>query len=518
MITPTTFFKCMKYLTLAFMLLTFTSCSKDDTPTTNENLTTSSEETNITTSEENNVTTSQENNSTTNNVKQFPWEHGVLKVSENKHFLQHTDGTGFFMMADTAWHLARKLAPDDIDIYLEDRKNRGFNVILFSAAELTGIKNDEIKANAFDDNNWTKPNIKYWENVDYIVEKAESVGLYVGILPAWDQTDSTQGLLNVDDATHYGNFIAKRYKEGKNIIWVVGGDTDNKYIAKDDINISKKPAWEALGTAIKDVVGDTQLITFHVRGIASSSDRFDEDEASWIDFNMIQSGHCATMARGVEVIKKDYNASIKPTMDAESRYEDIIECFYLPLEDRPKPGEPYRFKSKDVREMAYRQIFAGAFGHTYGHESIWHFAPRAEPDHEHFLYSTTLSWIDALKAPGAKQMGYIVKLMQSRDILSRIPDNTMVTSNSDDYSEQNALATRGEGYAFVYLPKGGSVTLNLGIISGTEIRASWFNPRTGETEVIETIENNGTEDFDTESTEDMILILDDTSKNYKIFK
>ena len=168
--------------------------------------------------------------------------------------------------------------------------------------------------------------------------------------------------------------------------------------------------------------------------------------------------------------------------------------------------------------MAYRQIFAGAFGHTYGHESIWHFAPRAEPDHEHFLYSTTLSWIDALKAPGAKQMGYIVKLMQSRDILSRIPDNTMVTSNSDDYSEQNALATRGEGYAFVYLPKGGSVTLNLGIISGTEIRASWFNPRTGETEVIETIENNGTEDFDTESTEDMILILDDTSKNYKIFK
>ncbi len=530
MITFSSHLKRIKYLTLTIILLTFIGCSKDDIPSedTNPRLGASEENTfkedNTTISNEENSTTSGEDNTTADNVKQFLWDHGTLKVSDNKHFIQHEDGTGFVWMADTAWHLARKLGPDDIDTYLKDRKKKGFNVILFSAAELTGIRNAAIKANAFNNLDWKQPNDKYWENIDHIVQKAEDIGLYVGILPAWDQTDPKQGLLKVDDAKHYGNFIANRYKERKNIIWVIGGDTDNKDIETTDMNISKKLAWEALGQAIEKVVGDTQLLTFHVRGVASSSGRFEKDEASWIDFNMIQSGHCAEMQVGVKVIEKDYSelniSRLKPTVDAESRYEDIIECFYKPLDMRPK-DEEYRFKSNDVREMAYRQIFAGAFGHTYGHQSIWHMAPQAAPEpseNKSYLYSTTKNWEDALEAEGARQMGYIVKLMQSRDMLSRIPDNSIITSNVDD-NDANAVATRGDGYVFVYLPKGATVTVKLGEIYGDTLRASWFDPRIGTATVIDNAINKSvnTMEFDTGGTDDMILILDDVNKNYTLF-
>ncbi len=60
-----------------------------------------------------------------------PWEeHGRLQVSDNGHFLEHTDGTGFFWLGCTAWMLPR-LAPADVDRYLQDRADKGFTVIQF---------------------------------------------------------------------------------------------------------------------------------------------------------------------------------------------------------------------------------------------------------------------------------------------------------------------------------------------------------------------------------------------------
>ena len=62
-------------------------------------------------------------------MPRVPWDaHGPLWVSEDGHFLQHADGTGFFWLGDTAWKLAR-LAPDDIERYMANRLGRGFNVI-----------------------------------------------------------------------------------------------------------------------------------------------------------------------------------------------------------------------------------------------------------------------------------------------------------------------------------------------------------------------------------------------------
>jgi len=55
--------------------------------------------------------------------------HGRLKVSGNNRFLVHKDGTAFFYLGDTAWELFHNLTREEAEMYLENRRAKGFTVI-----------------------------------------------------------------------------------------------------------------------------------------------------------------------------------------------------------------------------------------------------------------------------------------------------------------------------------------------------------------------------------------------------
>ncbi len=67
----------------------------------------------------------------------------------------------------------------------------------------------------------------YWDHVDYIVDSANRLGLYVALLPTWGRwlgsTDPGDKVFTADNAQSYGEFLGKRYGK-KAIIWVLGGD------------------------------------------------------------------------------------------------------------------------------------------------------------------------------------------------------------------------------------------------------------------------------------------------------
>ena len=119
-------------------------------------------------------------------------------------------------------------------------------------------------------------------------------------------------------------------------------------------------------------------------------------------------------------------------------------------------------------------------------------------------------WYDALHDPGASQLTYLKKLMLSRPYFERLPDQTLIASQSDRYSYQ--VATRGERYAFVYTYRGEPVIVHMGVIAGTDVKASWYDPRTGETQEIGKFRNEGTHAFDPPGNpadgNDWVLILD----------
>ena len=127
-----------------------------------------------------------------------------------------------------------------------------------------------------------------------------------------------------------------------------------------------------------------------------------------------------------------------------------------------------------------------------------------------------LYWPEALELPAANQMQFVRRLMESRPLLDRIPDQSLIIENTYPAAER-IQATRGNDYAFVYTAAGKPFTVKLGTLSGSQLAAYWINPRQGEVKAAGTVPNKGQHRFSPPTTgygQDWVLVLDDTAKQY----
>lgn len=109
--------------------------------------------------------------------------------------------------------------------------------------------------------------------------------------------------------------------------------------------------------------------------------------------------------------------------------------------------------------------------------------------------------------------------MESRPMFDRVPDQSLITDalNANDRIQ----ATRGKDYLFVYSAQGKKFTLNPSKISGKEVAANWYNPKTGETKDAGRFTKKRQLDFTPPTSgygHDWVLIVDDASKNYSLPK
>jgi hypothetical protein len=118
----------------------------------------------------------------------------------------------------------------------------------------------------------------------------------------------------------------------------------------------------ALPEGLRAGHGGRNLTTVHPGGRKSSS-TFHHDER-WLDFNMIQSGHWHDAGHYLLVAADHLRAPVKPTLDAESFYEEAPEM-------GPRGKDKPRVTDYDMRKGAYLGVFASGFGATCGHNSIW---------------------------------------------------------------------------------------------------------------------------------------------------
>lgn len=75
------------------------------------------------------------------------------------------------------------------------------------------------------------------------------------------------------------------------------------------------------------------------------------------------------------------------------------------------------------------------------------------------------------------------------------PDQSMIIAGQGDCANYIPVI-RGKSFALIYIPSGGKPEIQFGKISGQKIKASWFDPRTGETTEIGEFENRGIRRFD----------------------
>ena len=94
-------------------------------------------------------------------------------------------------------------------------------------------------------------------------------------------------------------------------------------------------------------------------------------------------------------------------------------------------------------------------------------------------------------------MRHLRSLTESRSFLNRIPDQSVIVSAAGS-GKDHVRATRASdgSYAMVYIPTGGMVTIKMSKVSSAAVKASWFDPRTGEYIAVGYYPNSGTQVFD----------------------
>ena len=431
-----------------------------------------------------------------------------LQVNESQRYLETTDGKPFLWIGDTAWELFHKLNREEATEYLENRKTKGVSVIqAVVLAERDGLRTPNSYGEVpLIDLDPTKPNEAYFEHVDFIVNKAEELGLIIGMLPTWgdkifsEHPGSGPIVFNKENASIFGEYLGNRYKN-KPIVWILGGDRN---IANDEV----LEIWRAMAAGLKKGDNGNHLITFHPRGNSSSSLLLHNEK--WLDFNMYQSGHGKHFNNVYEFAEKDRALQpTKPTLEGEPAYEDIAVQFWnyfdfskidggkdavLDEEGLIKNRSLYKegfFTDYDVRVHAYWNFIAGACGYTYGNNAIWQIFKKGENSAIPCLYD----WRESMDRPGSFDLQHIRKLLEDK-FYKIVPDQSFISGNQPTKGENRiaAASSTDNSFALIYLAKGQSVKIVMSKMK-SNFRASWFNPRNGFKKQIGVFRNNGIKEF-----------------------
>lgn len=125
-------------------------------------------------------------------------------------------------------------------------------------------------------------------------------------------------------------------------------------------------------------------------------------------------------------------------------------------------------------------------------------------------------WDDIeLTLRSAERKGLCVGLIESRPFLTQSPDQSLLANGGGEGLERVA-ALRGDGYALISTPDGKPFRVRLDRLSGTQVKAWWFDPRTGQPRAIGQFPRAGEREFTPPGApgvaNDWVLALDDPQR------
>jgi Protein of unknown function (DUF4038)/Putative collagen-binding domain of a collagenase len=383
---------------------------------------------------------------------QLPAAAFPLSVAAGGHYLVDSKGKPFLMNGDTAWSLIADLSRDEVDLYLRDRKARGFNTLLVNLIEHKYARNAPANANGDAPfrvaGDFGTPNEAYFKHADWVLERARAMGFLVLLAPAyvgyrdsgegWYEDMVASGTAKLRD---YGRFVGERYRHLDNILWVHAGD-DNP----PDKSIPK-----AVVDGIAEAGGD-MLQTAHTAPETSAA-------SVWWGEPWLQVGNVYTYGPTCPPSLKEYfRAPPRPFFLMESAYENEHGAGAL-----------------RARSQAYHALLCGAAGHVFGNNPIWHFNSAG-------LYWAALDWRQSLASRGARSMTQLARLFASLPWWRLVPDagHTLLKAQAGADANGAVAAVTGEGdVAVLYLPEGAAPAVQLSRLKGPQVSAQWFDPASG---------------------------------------
>ncbi len=417
-----------------------------------------------------------------------------LRIVNNGRHLVDQKGNPFLVVGDSPWSLIVQLNDKDIDRYLQDRQEKGFNSIIvnliehkFSAAPprtRSGLAPFDTPGD------FSTPNRAYFDFAHQVVEKAGQHGMVVWLAPAYlGYGGGDEGFFREIKAggreklRAYGRFVGKRFKDLPNIVWMDGGDYTPE----------KADQWTVteLAEAIRGQ-DPTHLMTAHHSPEGSAVAAFGEQE--WLAINTVYS-YEKTLFR--PLLAEYRRRPVRPFVLLETTYEG---------EHDSTPDQ--------IRRQAYWAMLSGACGQFFGNNPIWHFDGPG-------LFPATMTWQQALDATGSHDIALLRKLFNDLPWHQLVPEENhavLVEGYGSDTSTTLTAMTADGKLAVSYIPSTGTDGRELTVARGLfakPVTARWFNPTNGQVVRVEgsPFPNRDTRRFRTPGdngtrADDWVLVLD----------
>ncbi len=352
----------------------------------------------------------------------------------------------------------------------------------------------DINAQAPD---FTTPNPRFWDYVDGIIAYMELKGMLCFMFPAYVGARGTdQGWMDEMVANGaakmrtYGAWIANRYKNQKNLVWMLGGDRGTApYVftgPQDDVE-------RALIEGLKSVPGQ----------------RSTQFSAEW----------------GSEAIGADQPAYGR-TMTLNSAYSWIGDVAtqgrrayaYSP----PMPAflleEPYDEEGPDGSHVNPHSVQPTRRFQWWG----WLSTIGGYISGNGYVVQMSWLWRNHLNSQGARDMARLNAFIRSINWHDLVPSGlagmkTLVTSGGHSPADRNyvaAAATPAGDLLVAYIPPAhrGPITIDMTAMSNV-VRARWFDPTTARYVPIGAFANTGERSFapigaNRRGENDWVLVLD----------
>lgn len=434
--------------------------------------------------------------------------------AKGHHLVQVKDGQEqlFFYTADTAWEIFHKLTWEEACRFIDNRAEKGFNVIqAVAVAELDGLHTPTYEGQRlpFEDPAAEQlvPCDAYFEHVIRVIQYANSKGITIALVPMWgsyiipnvEWGGKVKPIFSdADKAAKFVRYLAEKFAAAPvDIIWMLGGD--RSYLTAEHQNVIKSMALairEMESSAVADPavpLTAPHLITVHTQGGRSVYDMLNKPD--YLDFITWQSGHMGSCYPSWRSIEHDYQRVNLPVLDAEPCYEThpIMNEFFFSLN---RPG--MRFTADEVRRSCYWSVFSGGAGITYGCYGIWQMR-REEDDQQEIPESAASAykgdqipyWHQSLNFPGAFQVPYIRSFMEKLpNALEVVPDNKLILSDNPTGSgHMAALTNQQRDFIAVYIPyydpdtatqaspQSRIVSVDISCFGYEGFAAYWYDPR-----------------------------------------
>jgi hypothetical protein len=404
-----------------------------------------------------------------------------VKISPNSRYLVDQNNKPFPVLGRTAWFVI-SLSAIDYQFFINNTVSRGYNSI-----EMHVINHDPRGKNppfngngdlpflkCLDGSAWTgllvysdankqapdltTPNETYWQFVDTFLSYCESRGVLVFFFPAYlGYGGGKDGwmkelLANGPAKTQaYGKWIAERYKNQKNLVWMLLGDMGT-------FTDPQKTVESALIKGLKSVPGQ-QSVHYSAE---SNNGQNSADQPDFGDQMTLNGTYTWGSVPSLGRIAYSHNPVI-PAYLLEEPYD----------QEGPDGTNVSPNAIQPVRRFQWWGWLSTIGGYISGNGYVWPFPP---------------DWKKHLDTQGSFDMGRLNNFIKSMPWWELVPSGLdgmkpLISINGGVPSDPDyvaAAATRAGTFLVAYIPPShkGSITVDMTVMK-SNIKASWYDPTSG---------------------------------------